>query len=98
MFHTDKDPLPFMADIAERNNSGADVPIAKIVNPMNSGDNLNILATLTLELINLSAENHNKNNHNKSTMIARTIIIFIKNKRLILVFFAKNTSKRKRLN
>ena len=78
MFHTDKDPLPFMADIAERNNSGEDVPIAKIVNPMNSGDNLNILATLTLELINLSAENHNKNNHNSSTMIARTIFFYKK--------------------
>ena len=75
MFHTDNDPLPFMADIADKNSSGADVPIAKIVNPINSGDNLNILATLTLELINLSAENHSKNNHNNSTMIARTIII-----------------------
>ncbi len=79
MFHTDKDPLPFIADIAERNNSGADVPIARMVNPMNNGDNLNIFATLTLELISLSAENHNKNNHNNNTMIAR-IIIFLYNR------------------
>lgn len=78
MFHTDKDPLPFIADITERNNSGADVPIARIVSPMNKGDNLNILATLTLELINLSAENHNKNNHNNSTIIARTIFLYIR--------------------
>lgn len=79
MFHTDNDPLPFMADIADKNSSGADVHIANMVNPINSGDNLNILATLTLELINLSAENHNKNNHNNSTMIAR-IIFFIYNR------------------
>ena len=78
IFHTDNDPLPFIADIAERNNSGADVPIARMVNPMNKGDNLNILATLTLELINLSAENHNKNNHNNSTIIARTIFLYIR--------------------
>ncbi len=79
IFHTDNDPLQFIADIAERNNSGADVPIARMVNPMNNGDNLNIFATLTLELISLSAENHNKNNHNNNTMIAR-IIIFLYNR------------------
>ena len=78
IFHTDNDPLQFIADIAERNNSGADVPIARMVNPMNNGDNLNIFATLTLELINLSAENHNKNNHNNSTIIARTIFLYIR--------------------
>ena len=77
MFHTDKDPLPFIADIADKNNSGADVPIARIVSPMNKGDNLNIFATLTLELISLSAENHNKNNHNNNTMIARIIIFLV---------------------
>jgi len=99
IFPTDSDPLPFIADIADKNNSGADVPIAKIVSPINRGDNLNILATLTLELINLSAENHNKNNHNNSTMIARAINFhFIIDKHLILVFYTKNTSKRKRLN
>jgi hypothetical protein len=74
IFHTDRDPLQFIADIADRNNSGADVPIAKIVNPMNNGDNLKILATLTLELINLSAENHNKNSHANSIIIAKCIV------------------------
>lgn len=74
IFHTDKDPLPFIADIAERNNSGAEVPIAKMVNPINNGESLNILATLTLELINLSAENHSKNNHNNNTITASSII------------------------
>ena len=74
IFHTDNEPLPFKADIAERNNSGAEVHIAKIVNPINSGDNLNILATLTLELINLSAENHSMNSHNNNTIIANTIM------------------------
>ena len=74
IFHTDNDPLPFIADIAERNNSGAEVPIAKIVSPINKGDNLNILATLTLELISLSAENHNKNNHNNSIITASSMI------------------------
>ena len=73
IFHTDSDPLPFIADIAERNNSGADVPIAKIVNQINSGDSLNILATLTLELINLSAENHNINNHNNNIITDNNI-------------------------
>jgi hypothetical protein len=41
---------------------------------MNRGDNLNIFATLTLELINLSAENHSKNNQSNSTITARNII------------------------
>lgn len=77
IFHTDKDQLPFIADIAERNNSGADVPIANMVNPINKGDNLNILATLTLELINLSAENHSKNNHSNNTMMASIILVFV---------------------
>lgn len=73
MFHTDSDQLQFIADIADKNNSGADVPIAKIVNPINKGDNLNILATLTLEFINLSAENHNRNNQSNKTITARII-------------------------
>jgi hypothetical protein len=42
---------------------------------MNRGDNLNIFATLTLELINLSAENHSKNNHNNNITTARIINI-----------------------
>lgn len=62
-----------MAAIAERNNSGADVHIAKIVSPINSGDNLKYLAILTLEFTSLSAENHSKNNQTINKIIARTI-------------------------
>jgi hypothetical protein len=81
MFPTDNDPLQLMADIADKNNSGAEVPIANIVSPINNGDNLQILATLTLELINLSAENHNRNNHSNNIITAKIIIILIRNKR-----------------
>ena len=80
IFPTDNDQLQLIADIADKNNSGADVPIAKIVNPINNGDNLKILATLTLELINLSAENHNRNNQDNNIITARIIILFITNK------------------
>jgi hypothetical protein len=62
-----------MAAIAERNNSGADVHIAKIVSPINSGDNLKYFAILTLEFTSLSAENHNRNNQTINKIIARTI-------------------------
>ena len=74
IFPTDSDPLQFIADIADKNSSGADVPMANIVSHMNRGDNLKILATLTLELINLSAENHNKNSHANSIIIAKCIV------------------------
>jgi len=50
-FHTDKEPLPLIAAIADKNNSGADVPKARTVRPMNSADTLKYLAILTLELI-----------------------------------------------
>lgn len=73
IFHIDSDQLWFIAAIAERNNSGADVHIAKIVSPMNSGDNLKYLAILTLEFTNLSAENQSKNNQTINNIIARTI-------------------------
>ena len=91
IFPTDNDPLPFIADIADKNNSGADVHIARIVSPINKGDSLNILATLTLELINLSAENHNRNNHNNSIITAITIFFISIDKYLILAFYTKNT-------
>jgi hypothetical protein len=89
MFHTDKDQLQFIADIADKNNSGADVPMAKIVNPMKRGDNLNILAILTLELISLSAENHNKNSHINSMITARSILHIYKNKQFDSKFSIK---------
>ena len=74
MFQIDNDPLWFIAAIAERNNSGADVQIAKIVKPMNNGDNLKYLAILTLEFTSLSAENQSKNNQTINKIIARTIL------------------------
>ena len=95
MFHTDKDQLQFIADIADKNNSGADVPIAKIVSPIKRGDNLNILAILTLELISLSAENHNKNNHINNMMTARSILYIYKINSLTLNFLLKKSSLRK---
>lgn len=78
IFHTDRDQLPFSADIADRNNSGADVPIARMVSPINRGDSLNILATLTLEFISLSAENHSKNNPIISIITAKIMILYDK--------------------
>ena len=88
IFQIDSDPLWFIAAIAERNNSGADVHIAKIVNPMNSGDNLKYFAILTLEFTNLSAENQSKNNQIINNIIARTIskIIYVKHIALRLLF------------
>ena len=73
MFQIDNDQLWFIAAIADRNNSGADVHIAKIVSPMNSGDSLKYFAILTLEFTNLSAENQSKNNQTINNIIARTI-------------------------
>jgi len=73
IFQIDNDQLSFMAAIAERNNSGADVHIAKIVRPINNGDNLKYLAILTLEFTSLSAENPNKNSQTTNRIIARTI-------------------------
>jgi hypothetical protein len=72
-FPTDNDQFPLSADIADRNNSGAEVPIAKIVNPINNGDNLKNFAILTLELINLSAANPNRNNQITNKITANTI-------------------------
>ena len=76
IFQIDSDQLWFIAAIAERNNSGADVHIAKIVNPINNGDSLKYFAILTLEFTNLSAENHSKNNQTINKIIARIIIFF----------------------
>lgn len=88
IFQIDSDPLWFIAAIAERNNSGADVHIAKIVSPINNGDNLKYLAILTLEFTSLSAENHSKNNQTINKIIARTIskITYVKHIVLRLLF------------
>ncbi|MBR7037193.1 hypothetical protein IKI14_05055 [bacterium] len=84
MFHTDRAPFPFIADIADKNSSGADVHIAKIVNPIKRGDSLKILATLTLEFISLSAENQSKNSHNNNMITANSIIFVCENVKLFL--------------
>jgi len=79
IFQIDKDPLWFIAAIADKNNSGADVPIAKIVNQINNGDNLKNLAILTLEVTSLSAENPKRHNHTTNKIIAKIIdmVIFL---------------------
>jgi hypothetical protein len=51
MFHIDNDPLHCTAAIHDKNNSGAEVQIAKIVNQINKSDTLKCLATLTLVFI-----------------------------------------------
>ena len=85
IFQIDNDQLSFIAAIADRNNSGADVQIAKIVSPMNNGDNLKYLAILTLEFTNLSAENHSKNNQTINKIMARIISKFIYLKYIYIV-------------
>ena len=98
MFQIDRDPLWFMAAIAERNNSGADVHIAKIVNPMNNGDNLKYFAILTLEFTSLSAENPNKNNQIINNIIARTIskTCDVKITYIIIIWTSKSMKNEKR--
>jgi hypothetical protein len=51
IFPTDNDQLQLIADIHDKNNSGADVPIAKTVNHISNDDTLKNFAILTLVLI-----------------------------------------------
>lgn len=51
IFHIDNDPLHCRAAIHDRNNSGAEVHIAKIVNQINKSETLKCFAILTLVLI-----------------------------------------------
>lgn len=51
IFHIDNDQLHSTAAIHDRNNSGADVQIANIVNQINKSDTLKCLAILTLVFI-----------------------------------------------
>lgn len=51
MFPTESAQFQLIAAIAERNNSGAEVPIAIIVNQMIRLETRKYLAILTLELI-----------------------------------------------
>lgn len=74
MFHIDRDPLHCTAAIQDRNNSGADVHMANIVNQINKSDTLKCFAILTLVLIRWFAENTNKYNQTINTIIARNIV------------------------
>ena len=51
IFHIDRDQLHCTAAIQDRNNSGADVHMASIVNQISKSDTLKCLAILTLVLI-----------------------------------------------
>ena len=51
IFHIDNEPLHCTAAIHDKNNSGAEVQIANIVNQINKSDTLKCLAILTLVLI-----------------------------------------------
>ena len=84
-FHTDKDQLPLIAAIADKNNSGADVPKANTVRPMNNADTLKYLAILTLELIKWLAANQSRNNPIASRINADIMIYKINNKTIELV-------------
>ena len=62
-----------MAAIHDKNNSGADVHMANIVNQISKSDTLKCLAILTLVFIRWFAENTNKYNQTIKTIIDRTI-------------------------
>ena len=76
IFHIDNDPLHCMAAIHDKNNSGAEVQIAKIVNQINKSDTLKCFAILTLVLIRWFAEKTSKYKPTTNTIMAR-IIIFL---------------------
>ena len=76
MFHMDNDQLHSTAAIHDKNNSGAEVQIAKIVNQINKSDTLKCFAILTLVLIRWFAEKTSKYKPTTNTIMAR-IIIFL---------------------
>ena len=73
IFHIEIAPLHCKAAVADTNNSGAEVPIANIVNQIKTSETLKCLAILTHTLIRWSAENTKKNNPANNTIIAATI-------------------------
>ena len=73
---TDNEPLQFIAAIPERNNSGADVHIANMVNQMNKSDTLKCFAILTLVLIRWFDEKTSKYKPTINTITARSIFLF----------------------
>ena len=85
-FQTDNDQLQFSAAIHERNNSGADVPIASTVSPIRSADTLKYCAILTLVLIRWLAEYQSNVSQIISRIIANNIL---KRKSKINRFFCK---------
>ena len=80
IFPTDKDPLPLRADIPDKNNSGADVPIAKTVNQINNEETLKYWAILTLVLIKWFAAYHSRANQIIRTIQANIILFILYNK------------------
>ena len=80
IFHIDNDPLHCNAAIHDKNNSGAEVHIAKIVSQINKSDTLKCFAILTLVLIRWFAEKTRKYKPTINTIMARIIILFIVNK------------------
>ena len=77
IFHMDSEPLHCNAAIQDKNNSGADVQIANIVNQINKSDTLKCLAILTLVLIKWLAEKTKKYNPIINTITARNILKLI---------------------
>ena len=77
MFHMDKDPLHSNAAIHDKNNSGAEVHIARIVSQINKSDIWKCFAILTLVLIRWFAENINKYNQMINTIAAEIIVSFL---------------------
>lgn len=73
---TDNDQLQLSADIHDKNNSGADVPIAKTVNQINNEETLKYWAILTLVLIKWFAAYHSSANQIISTIHAN-IMLFV---------------------
>lgn len=73
-FHTDNAPLPLIEAIADKNNSGADVPKATIVNQINKAETLRYFAILTLEFTRWFAENARTNNQTHNKIKANIII------------------------
>ena len=74
IFHIDNDPLHCMAAIHDKNSSGADVQIARMVNQINKSETLKCLAILTLVLIRWLAEKTKRYSQTISTIVANIII------------------------
>jgi len=76
IFHIDNDPLHCKAAIHDKNNSGAEVPIAKIVSQINRSDTLKCFAILTLVFIKWFDEKTRKYKPTINTITARSIFLF----------------------